>query len=1111
MASVSSQPVTTSQEQGQRKEEVGDYSANSGQSPLGGARPSRSTVQGATLHGESRPGSTRKRANVREQPARLMDSVPKVQAQTELCSPSRSPRTVPEGRSLGSGRGRSTRTFRRTRLPRSTVDKEIALAAAEQQLERIQSMRKGTQPKSRPKAAASKESVEPSASETQQPAISRHHSDQRQGDSRTPGRKAKKPNEVAEELEASAETFLGCMIPRTWTRTRKAMTGSGDNSFSVTFGLFAHGNMAGITRATDQLPNTCKYLNGCLKQWRPESKGDRPLVLYLPAALVVFSEDYHKTRAWKGNRWALTAFTARSLRGLEPRDRERLRSVGFPVLGAPPPMTAENLLHDDPNDEDPETEMALTADDREDILHPLAQAFEGLEEILLEYPASSQRDVLHVCDPWVEQDKCEPAMPEAELQATYAGFYEGCDLASHSGYVQAASPRYHEEDYLSVDGFDFKYRHQYHHFVLMVDEASGYAVVREAYVTPEDEGRDLTTDELINILEESWFQYFGYPKTLKMDLEGAHRGKRLREVCQDKGIELVVGPAEHHECIAAVGRSIGVPSLTTDNGRQQLERKTRKSPGDLVFYRRYRHPADLAANNNIDYPRMRIARWFGPARVLACETKVDGGNRRPSACIWAVAGGRLKKFHCTRLRHAFEQERLIAEATNIASMPWTFASLQKLMGKGVYDDESRPPRRYWAEGRKGRKRKPPRESDERIRERQPPEPSSAEPEHVRGADSGDEMVPDDERLHRKRERTAPVMEDGSEEELDLDRLLTDVQYMKVRTPSEREGRQMSGRKEDGARLRASVVSCSAAASACEKGSAWLQAMLLISSSQKSKIQLDVIAYSALASACAQGDSWQTAVCLVADLRQSDGHTDLVTCNAVITACAEGRRWRTATTMLRNFQKEQLRSDEVSVCAAITACQQEWPAAVHLLSLFRSGRSRVTFNAAAAAGEKGGCWQLALLFAKVGLQRLTPDAVSYNVAISACQKQELWQWAMLLLHELWDSRLRASVITYSVAIGAAHAAGRWAWALHFLQRLDRDGEAPNVITFNAVLSTCAGQHRWRRTLSLLSCCGPRDVVTHATAVAACELGLRYSDAASLLARLDSAGAFQPLFH
>ncbi|OLP87380.1 Pentatricopeptide repeat-containing protein, chloroplastic [Symbiodinium microadriaticum] len=309
------------------------------------------------------------------------------------------------------------------------------------------------------------------------------------------------------------------------------------------------------------------------------------------------------------------------------------------------------------------------------------------------------------------------------------------------------------------------------------------------------------------------------------------------------------------------------------------------------------------------------------------------------------------------------------------------------------------------------------------------------------------------------------------------------------------------------RLQASVVSCSAAASACAKGTAWLQAMFLISSSQKSKIQLDVIAYTALASACAQGYSWQTAVCLVADLRQSYAHADLVTCNAVITACAEGRRWLTATTMLRNFQTEQLRSDEVSICAAITACQQEWPAAVHVLSLFRSSlpASRVAFNAAAAACEKGSSWQLALLFAKVRLQRLTPDAVSYNVAIRACQKEESWQWAMLLLHELWDSRLRASVITYSVAIGAAHAAGRWAWALHFLQRLDRDGEAPNVITFNAVLSTCAGQHRWQRTLSLLSRVGVReDVVTHATAVAACEVGLRYSDAASVLSRMDSAG-------
>ena len=93
---------------------------------------------------------------------------------------------------------------------------------------------------------------------------------------------------------------------------------------------------------------------------------------------------------------------------------------------------------------------------------------------------------------------------------------------------------------------------------MMVDEASGYAVVREAYVTLEEEGRNLTAQELLDILEEAWFQYFGYPEVMKMDLEGAHRGKLLREPCHQTGIELVAAPAEHHECISEVERSVPI-------------------------------------------------------------------------------------------------------------------------------------------------------------------------------------------------------------------------------------------------------------------------------------------------------------------------------------------------------------------------------------------------------------------------------------------------------------------------------------------------------------------------------------------------------------------------
>ena len=46
------------------------------------------------------------------------------------------------------------------------------------------------------------------------------------------------------------------------------------------------------------------------------------------------------------------------------------------------------------------------------------------------------------------------------------------------------------------------------------------------------------------------------PFGIKLDLEG-HTGARLRELCQQKGIDLLPAPAEHHESIAQVQRTIG--------------------------------------------------------------------------------------------------------------------------------------------------------------------------------------------------------------------------------------------------------------------------------------------------------------------------------------------------------------------------------------------------------------------------------------------------------------------------------------------------------------------------------------------------------------------------
>ena len=68
----------------------------------------------------------------------------------------------------------------------------------------------------------------------------------------------------------------------------------------------------------------------------------------------------------------------------------------------------------------------------------------------------------------------------------------------------------------------------------------------------------------------------------------------------------------------------------------------------------------------------------------ASETKVEPGFRKPSQIVWAIGGGRLKKFHVSQLRHASPSERLTHEALRDVTMPWTMTSLTRLLDKGAY-------------------------------------------------------------------------------------------------------------------------------------------------------------------------------------------------------------------------------------------------------------------------------------------------------------------------------------------------------------------------------------------------------------------------------------------
>ena len=420
---------------------------------------------------------------------------------------------------------------------------------------------------------------------------------------------------------------------------------------------------------------------------------------------------------------------------------------------------------------------------------------------------------------------------------------------------------------LQVDGFHLRCGSTVYHFLLMVDEASGFAVVREMFSHPEEDHQNMSGPDVVQVLQEAWFQYFGYPDTLKLDLEGALRSRALHEACVDKGIDLVPAPAEYHEMIADVEREIGyvrqhlerflrggafekpgqaaLAAVTAHNslarvhgfsplqwalgrdmsmghraseaqgdqisatrttnfnnqGNLRLEAEqaflkhradqlasraknakvrvqVRYFPGDMVFYRRHKTPADLPANSWVDRPRLRGARWYGPARVLACETKTEEGYRKPSQYVWAICSGRLKKFHATQLRHASPSERLTHEALRDITMPWTMTSMTRLLDKGSYDDETRTrAARNIMLGRKkrGLRRLPSVASPPGRTPDDPPALPPEAPSILPGSD--EEMIPDDEMRKAPRLREPGATASSSPPEVDVDRLLHDPRYM----------------------------------------------------------------------------------------------------------------------------------------------------------------------------------------------------------------------------------------------------------------------------------------------------------------------------------------------
>jgi len=112
--------------------------------------------------------------------------------------------------------------------------------------------------------------------------------------------------------------------------------------------------------------------------------------------------------------------------------------------------------------------------------------------------------------------------------------------------------------------------------------------------------------------------------------------------------------------------------------------------------------------------------------------------------------------------------------------------------------------------------------------------------------------------------------------------------------------------------------------------------------------------------------------------------------------------------------------------------------------------------------------MSLLFNTL-LAKMKMDLIAYSATISACEKCQQWQYALLLFHEI-KAGSHVDLITYNSVISACENAGKWQEALELLIEAEDVSLKTTTMTYNVAISACEKGHTWEARQFLLCAIG-----------------------------------------
>ncbi|CAE7556044.1 unnamed protein product [Symbiodinium natans] len=273
------------------------------------------------------------------------------------------------------------------------------------------------------------------------------------------------------------------------------------------------------------------------------------------------------------------------------------------------------------------------------------------------------------------------------------------------------------------------------------------------------------------------------------------------------------------------------------------------------------------------------------------------------------------------------------------------------------------------------------------------------------------------------------------------------------------------------RVRADVVSFSAAGSACQRAKLWHLSLQILEELRHCSVRADAHSKNVVLSSLTRGRrGWIAAAQLL-----EDGIVgDLVSYATVMQACASTSPWHQAINLLAQTGARRLGTNNIACTIGLAACKagRRWEHALKMVEGIASQNVEVEIRTLTATltSLEPSAWTLALRMChETATISLRADSVFCCAAMSTCR--EPWRRALQCLTTLralgraGGASLRAGAVAFGTSTKALELNTQWTEALTLLKMLTEEGLRPCAAAGVSACSACGQASLWQRSLCI----------------------------------------------